>query len=515
MKQNKYIPLCLSVLASFFALPSCLERQFSESESAVSVNTREILVPSDAFEGKNLVKDTLYITANRNWSVEIEPEVDWVSVDTTGWQNLAQVSESHPLVFSFKDNETDEERSATLNIFCDGKKKQVKVRQEAISYRLVLTSSKDGFGAVKSDGDELPISFNTNTEWKASLMTGSDAKITFSSASGKYSSDIKAIVAENEDLVTKSAVIVISAKNCKDIEIPVGQLEGFPYFRIGEQQPSPYMKEGLEYEEGIDNCVVSIETNTSWTAEVVEVSGFDASAVKVTASGTKADKTPVLTFPYCTDFNVPEGKITVRFTASGVDEPVLFSLTQKPCIRLRWWDETTGRMVAAEDPSQYPFSSPLLTFFPTSKGNASKDYLNRASELDLVLTNGYAFTAASTLSFWRNGSTALMFGGGEGDYLKLPAVEGKRLSKIHFRWGGKNDANIGVSGPSFKFSLKDSDGNKVPEATYGEDVLISSPERRAVTVDLEFPGTQAGVSYKIYNEGTASYCVGNLTLYYE
>ena len=154
MKQNKYIPLCLSVLASFFALPSCLERQFSESESAVSVNTREILVPSDAFEGKNLVKDTLYITANRNWSVEIEPEVDWVSVDTTGWQNLAQVSESHPLVFSFKDNETDEERSATLNIFCDGKKKQVKVRQEAISYRLVLTSSKDGFGAVKSDGDE-------------------------------------------------------------------------------------------------------------------------------------------------------------------------------------------------------------------------------------------------------------------------------------------------------------------------------------------------------------------------
>ena len=117
MKQNKYIPLCLSVLASFFALPSCLERQFSESESAVSVNTREILVPSDAFEGKNLVKDTLYITANRNWSVEIEPEVDWVSVDTTGWQNLAQVSEAHPLVFSFKDNGNDEERSATLNIF--------------------------------------------------------------------------------------------------------------------------------------------------------------------------------------------------------------------------------------------------------------------------------------------------------------------------------------------------------------------------------------------------------------
>ena len=510
MNLTKHGTICLLLVAGL-ASTGCLERQFAAGESAVSVNTREILVPSDLYDGRDLVKDTLFVTANRSWSVEMVEDVDWVTVDTTGHQDLSKVYETAPVIFSFKDNESEQERSTKVNIWCDGICKQITIRQEAISYRLVLTSSKDGFGSVSSDGQELPISINTNTEWSVKFVSEDGVSVSFSASSGKYSSDFVAKVGENEELITKTGTIIISAKNCKDIEIPVGQLEGTPYFRLTDAT-SIHMGEGNVYRSGICDYDIPIATNSSWTAQVISVEGFDPLKVSVAPAGTKSDKTAKLTFPYADDFSVAMASIKVRFTAEGVKEPVDFVLSQKPSISIIWYDIASKSMIGAV-PDTYPFTSPALSFFPTSASLADKNYVGTENPLEMVLKqNGYVFKAGSTKGYWRNSAQGLMFGGGLGSYLELPVPAGKKLVGMDYRRGGPDKENSSFT--AFTFSLQDSAGNIIPEATLGDNITLSN-NKLPVTVSLSFPSTSLDVRYRMVASTTSAFCLAYITLYYE
>lgn len=517
MKMFKTGALALMLCAA--ALTGCLERNFIEDEGILTVDTREMVVPADMYEGPGLVTDTLYVTSNRSWSVIFDNPVDWVEADTTGHEDMARVSEITPLVFRFKDNEGSTERTATARLCCEDGEKYVTLRQEPISPRLVLTSSTDGFGSVIGDGDKLTIEFNTNVAWTASVKTGSTAKVTLSKSSGSKTGSITATVAENSDLDEKHATVVLSAAGCDPVEIPIGQLAGFPYFYFTDEVPDPENPEAPIPEHyataGVPHYRIPIKTNSSWTAELVSVSGWPEGDVKVTASGTKSNTEIIIGFPATHDFSVAKGKIVVKVKAEGVEGEKIYTFWQEPCIKLRWWDEVNDVLVGATA-ATYPFSSPPLnnTYFPTSKGSANKT-LMKPAELNLVLKDGgFTFTACSTQGYWRNGSTALMFGGAIGDYLKMPVIPGRRLYKIHYRWGGK----LSPSASTFLLHLEDASGNAMEEASLASTSLsLKSPTsaKEPVTVDWVFPSTQAGVQYKLVADSANNFSVGDITLYYE
>ncbi|MBR1869378.1 MAG: BACON domain-containing protein [Bacteroidales bacterium] len=541
--NNPYAKLLkygLSVIAvPALLLTGCLQRQFIEEEGVLAVNSRTRVVPADMFEGRGLVKDTLKITSNRCWSAVFTDEdgnftdVDWVRMDTVGHHNMARITEASPLVFSFDDNETEEERSVNVRIFTEDGYKDVTLRQEPIAYRLKLLSGTESFRNVRNEGDTLRIGFNTNTEWTATVKSNSGASVKFTASSGKYSADIDAIVMENEDTFGKDATIIISAKGCKDIEIPLSQLQGEPYLRFTNGKTEDMVTEGT------GGYSIPFRTNGAWKARIVSVKGWPRDKVAMADStGTKGSKTLPLYFSYASDFSVNEAEIVVRFSAEGVSEDVFYTIRQKPCIRIRWFNTDTNVMDGASS-AKCPISQPPFSDLATSSGNALSKY--KKTEFDIIPTGtDHVLKAWSTPGIWRNSSWGLLLGGAVGDFIQFPAIAGHTLKKVVFRRGGFLPASISGS-----FELQTPDGKPVSgtwtRAYHGTatDGIHSEGFSEAVdgfmfshykgvglrttdtnanlpqTITAELTGTSPGVGYMLVNLGTDNYSIGDLILYYE
>jgi hypothetical protein len=146
----------------------------------------------------------------------------------------------------------------------------------------------------------------------------------------------------------------------------------------------------------------------------------------------------------------------------------------------------------------------------TSAGNAKAQY--KKTPFDFVLRNGFIFTAYSTAGLWRNGGTGLMFGQAAGDYLKLPAVPGKKLVKMFYAWGITRTAST-----NHKIELRDPDGNTIPttpEIAFAGDTKNDSKDHHQEGT-FTFSGTNPGVQYTLYNVNGKNFGIGDLILYYE
>ncbi len=487
-------------------LPGCLERQFAETQAKLTTQAEELVVPCDLTAGRNLVRDTIFVTANRSWSAAIVEEgIDWMTISAPGHQDMARVTEVVPLALAFQDNETDEARTATVHITSADGDRDVTIRQEAISYRLQVRSDLGPFEAVSSEGDTIKLKINSNTSWSAQLKEGSEADVRFSknaretaatpSLEGKYSQTLDVVILENDELEEKAAVIVLSATGCDPIEIPVSQAKGRPYFRV-------IGPETLEAEPGRADATLDIKTNIAWTAELVSAEGYEAGEVKVPTGGAKTAKTVKVTFPYCIDFNTP-GHIVLRFNGEGLETPVEYVITQRPCIRIMWYDYKNAKLVGASS-STYPFTTPPLSDIVTSASNAKAQY--KKSEFEMVTKRGgFVFKVYSTPGIWRNGGTGLMFGATVGDYLKLPVIEGHRLVRIDYGFGATRNSTS-----TLKLDVKNPDGQTVE----GGEIRMSCNNVPRTDV-FELSGTAAGVEYSLVQQATVNFGIGDLILYYE
>ena len=495
MKLFKFTGIFLVASAAMFT--GCLERNFIEEGGVMSVNAKEIVVPADSLGGPNLVKDTIWVTSNRSWSAYLADDVNWVKLDTTGHHDMARISEVTPLALAFKDNETAAERSVDVVITCAEGSRTVKVRQQAIRPRLMLTSSTDGFGSVVCDGEKLSISFNTNTDWTASVSPKSSAKVALSKTSGKYTSTITATVAENTSWDPLSAMVIISAPGCQDLEIPIGQLQWSAYFELPEGNE-------FEAEEGRSDFSIPFKSNVSWTAEVVSAPGYPAEQVSVAASGTRSAKGVDVTYPYTIDFDTP-AKIVVKITPDRMNQSFTVTISQKPVIRIQWYDFANEKLLCS---AAGPIKTPVFADITTSNTTVPNDYLN--AEFDIILTNGAAFRAYSAAGIYRNSGTGLMICNAIDNWLKLPAVPGHKLTAIHYVWGISRTSN--TSG-KLRIEVQDPEGNLVEggilEATPRGQDEGSSP------ADVTLTGTQNGVSYTLVNKCGYSFGIGDLILYYE
>ena len=507
MKSFQFRLLLLAGTALVAA--SCLERTFSEEEGSIATRTAEITVPCDMYEGRNLVKDTIFVTSNRSWSAAIvEDGVDWMTLAIPGHQDMSRVSEVTPLAISFLDNETEEARSATVHITCADGDRDITVTQEAITYRMEVLSDLSVFDGVNSEGDTLKLKINSNTSWSAKIASGATADVRFStkareidataSLDSKYSRTIDVVVGENDDLTAKDALIVLSATGCEDIEIPVAQLAGRPYLRFTGADGDTYAAEP-----GRANCTIPMKTNVSWTAEIVSCEGWADGEVSVKASGSRGAQDVAVTFPYCIDFDNP-GKIVIRFTGEGLDETVDYTITQRPCIRIMWYDYLNSKLLGASS-STYPFTTPVFSDIKTSSSNVPAKL--KGTEIPCVTKRGaFTFIIYSTPGIWRNGSQGFLFGSAVNDYMRLPVIEGHRLVSIFYGRGCTRTASGNVN-----YQVRDSSGNPVEGGAITSSVDTTAP----VMHTIELSGTVVGEEYRIVNLGTANFGVGDLILYYE
>lgn len=532
MRIIKFGNICL--LVSLAALTGCLEREFVEEEGIMSVDTKELVVPADMYEGRNLVTDTVFVTSNRSWSAAFETDVDWVKMDTTGHQDMARISEVTPLVFRFKDNDSEDERTVKVKIFCADGDKEITLRQESIKYRLVLTSSTDGFGSIKSDGDTVKVIFNSNAPGLSiSSKSGSTAKMSYAatSDSGKSFEYIyKVSVAENEELVTKEGTIIVSSPKIPEekwIEIPVGQLEGYPYFRFTGEFENPDAPE-VKAVDGVSGIIFGIKTNTSWKAELVSSDGFkdiekydfDSAAQKwnksadgfaapgdVVAAGVKTDATASIGFPATIAFG-SNPKIVVKFIAEGVSEPKTVTITQKPCVR--WWmgildndhmwknDASLG--YAASDGSTWGLIYPPVSgtgALPTSSGSR----INVGKEMTFITKSGISFRVYTPYGMWRNSKSGIMIGRGENaTWFEIPAIEGVALKSV---WLTNRAATA-----TFAFEIQTFDGTK----TILADCSFAGQGNQK---EFVVTGTTPNTAYRIISKNGSDFQIGDVIYYYE
>ena len=490
---------------------SCLERSFSEEEGRFATQTGEINVPCDMFDGRNMVKDTIFVTSNRSWSADIvEDDVDWLTLDIPGHQDMARVSEVTALALAFLDNETEQPRSATVHISCADGDKDIVVTQEAITYRLAVLSDQDIFEGVSSEGDTLKLKVNTNTEWSVKVSDGSTADVRFSTKArtidatqtleSKYSRTIDVVVVENEELDSKTASIILSAKGCEDIEIPLSQKPGHPYIRFTGDEGDHYVAEP-----GRPDCTIPLKTNIPWTAEVLSSDGFADGEVSVAASGVKGLQNVAVTFPYCIDFDTP-GNIVIRFSGEGLETPVDFTITQRPCIRIMWYDYLNKKLLGATD-ATYPFVTPPLSDIKTSVSNAIAAMKNVRVPF-VTKRGGFTFTIFSVNGVYRNGGFGLSFGGTANDYLELPVIEGHRLVSIVYGWGCTRT----YSTATLTLQVQDTSGTPV----VGGDFKHAGSTTAPVIDTMDLSGTVNDTAYRIVNvPGGSNFSIGDLILYYE
>jgi len=120
----------LIAVATVLLLPGCLKSTFREEEPRLEVDREETVLR--ARSGGGFVKDTLYVSSNRSWTVRPAGDVNWLSFGTEGFENPAEVNKTAMLVIICQDNPGDEERSADLVIIGGGLQKTVRVRQECV-----------------------------------------------------------------------------------------------------------------------------------------------------------------------------------------------------------------------------------------------------------------------------------------------------------------------------------------------------------------------------------------------
>lgn len=120
----------LIAVAAVLLLPGCLKSTFREEEPRLDVDRSEVTVR--ARSGTGSVKDTLYVSGNRSWSVVFAEEAGWLSLGTEGFENPSGVLKTAPLVVICEENHADDPRSADLVILGGGEQKTVTVRQKGI-----------------------------------------------------------------------------------------------------------------------------------------------------------------------------------------------------------------------------------------------------------------------------------------------------------------------------------------------------------------------------------------------
>lgn len=207
---------------------SCTMWEPVKEAPAFSIDKSEVKVAADREDGLS-VCDTIVVTSNRSWSVNVSGEdCQWLELGTDADLNVSGESREVRLRVTFLDNKNEQPRSATLTFTTKDDKIEVPVVQSRIEYRLKPVGEAY-FPDVSHLGGLYTIEVNSNTDWTVSIKPGSTASADISRTDGQGRGKIVVIIPENTTYQTKTLTVVVSAAGCKDVEFTFDQQSSRPY----------------------------------------------------------------------------------------------------------------------------------------------------------------------------------------------------------------------------------------------------------------------------------------------
>lgn len=471
-------------------------KQYEVLDATLSASMTDVTLSAEGGQPVQIV-----ISSNRSWTAVVPEDAEWLSLSMDEHLNLEKIESETTVSLAAEDNVERQVRHAVIRITGESGGFEIGVTQSALVPRLCV-SGAEALADATADAAEYVLCIDSNVDWTASVEEGATADISLDAASGHGAGVVKVAVAENISSVEgKAAKIVFEAEDCDPVVVPVVQRMASAYVRFPEAVDGV-----VSIEEGLEEGMIAIKTNSAWTASIEDVDGFN-SPVLVETSGTK-DATGIAvhlaTYSVCFGRNAT---MKLRITLEdGTVESV--TVSQKPVLRAKFGTFLENTFKGATE-EEWPLSSPKLSVLPTTKDTESPFY---CKEGDLVLKTGYTIKIYSNAGIWVGSGTGLNgFGSHPTDkticsYLVLPAIEGVKLTKVVYH---------AAASSTKKLSLSIRNANRESVVSGGELQVIGTDAVSRPLLEWKLTGTEVNTAYSIHQANTGNMYLGDLILYYE
>lgn len=423
-------------LVSASMLYACIGADVSDSKADMSSDVTEISVQAEfAAEGENV--RTVVIRSNRSWYAHLDDldhpidptdpdaRVSWATLSVERHQNLTNTVDETEVVITFNENFSSEAINGVLNIWCEGNiMKAIQITQTGRVYHV---SAHADVESAKCDADVVSVSVESNTKWTARLSETSTADVSLETSSGSGSGTLNVIFGENfSQTENKIAEIVFSAKGCEDYVLTIAQSRAVPYVYVLPEYDGRVLS-------GEGRATLKIRSNADWSAEVVESELENFVIVNPNGQqGTSESQDVSVTFDpndSGNPFTVKTAKI--RFTAEGMDEPVVYEFRQRGCLVVSFEDmsaftpEIPNSLVSASgQPSNMSRPGRINTDVDVFKFTSGAKYPDKDEyiSVDLEMSQYIRYDSPT--------SSLYVMGAGKLPHIKFSGIEGLTIEKM-------------------------------------------------------------------------------------
>ena len=431
MIKNIFIALTSACL-----LYACIGTDVSENKADMSSDVAEITVQAE-FEADGDNVRTVVIRSNRSWfahlddldhpidSSDPQARVNWATLSVERHQNLTNTVDETEVVITFNENFSSEAINGVLNIWCEGKiMKAIQITQTGRVYHV---SAHADVESAKCDADVVSVSVESNTKWTARVSETSTADVSLETSSGSGSGTLNVIFGENfSQTENKIAEIVFSAKGCEDYVLTIAQSRAVPYVYVLPEYDGRVLS-------GEGRATLKIRSNADWSAEVVESELENFLIVNPNGQqGTSESQDVSVTFDpndSGNPFTVKTAKI--RFTAEGMDEPVMYEFRQRGCLVVSFEDmsaftpEIPNSLVSASgQPSNMSRPGRINTDVDVFKFTSGAKYPDKDEyiSVDLEMSQYIRYDSPT--------SSLYVMGAGKLPHIKFSGIEGLTIEKM-------------------------------------------------------------------------------------
>ena len=429
------IKIAILELAALLLMGSCIADAVQDKEARTAADLDSIEVDAEFVPGGAGNEIKVVIRSNRSWFAHLndldnpvdpsdpDASVPWATLSTDHHSNLTNTADETEITISFERNYSRTGINGVLNIYSEGDiAASVPIFQKGAVWHLSASASRD---VAQCDEDKIAVNVDCNTAWTVRLDEATTALATVDVTEGFDPGTVNVVFGENFSMdQEKKAVLVFSAEDCEPVRVEIRQNRAVPYIYIMEDNDPSVLA-------GEKTASMFIRSNTSWTAEVAQSSLEDFSIVNASGSaGTQGPQEVKVKFtPNPAGDPSQIESATIRFTASGVQEPVDYTFTQRGVLLIDFSDIES---FTPEIPVEY-------TGAGIRPGKTKDDidtfvFNNGVRECSVVLTQ-YMRRITNTGGTW-----LYIIGAGIRPYIKFPGIEGLTLKKMTTVWRSFSDA---------------------------------------------------------------------------
>lgn len=251
-------------------LGSCVQVDRPEPVQVVAPDQSECHFSAEFGDMNNDSTAVIQVVSNRSWFAvlndldnPIDPSdstasVTWGTLDVNGHSNLQHITDTVSIHVTVHRNKTQVPVNGAIDFYSEGAKMtSVRIGQSPAVYHLDAIADRQ---EIACKMDSVRIAVNCNTTWTARILESS-AEVSLSDTLGFDPGEVYVKFGENLDVsATKTATVVLSAKDCPDKIIEFSQSKAEPYMEWDES-----MNGKLNAWESTGTLV--FRTNCAWTIE--------------------------------------------------------------------------------------------------------------------------------------------------------------------------------------------------------------------------------------------------------